>query len=292
VVVSRFALYLRRFSDILIVGRMLGGEALGAYNVGWTQANIPVDRVGPIVTGVSPSVLAAAQGDPPALRRYLRLFTEGLALMAFPTTLGMAVIADHFVLFVLGEKWLETIAPLRILCLVAAMRAITPILTQILVATDQAKKSMQFSVAGAIIMPVFLLVGSRWGITGVAMGWLVGHPLVMGTVLLPPALRTAEMRLGEYLSALRPAGLASGAMVLCVIGTRVLLPPEWPLATRLATEVVVGAIAYGLGVFVTYRNRLPSLLLLVRSARRQGGFADGDSPGAQGVAGVVDQWRE
>jgi PST family polysaccharide transporter len=280
VVVSQFALYVRRFSDIVIVGRVLGGEALGAYNVGWTQANIPVDRVGPIVTGVSSSVLASVQTDPPALRRYIRLFTEGLAFMAFPTTLGMAVIADHFVLFVFGERWTATITPLRILCLVAAMRAITPILSQVLVATDQTKKNMQFAVVAAMVMPIFLLVGSRWGINGVAVAWLVGHPLVLGTVLLRHALAVADMRLVEYASALRPACLASGAMVLSVLLARLLLPPDWPLVARLSLEVVVGALVYGLGVLGAYRSRFQTFLRLLRSHRDPGG----DGSASHGLA--------
>jgi teichuronic acid exporter len=286
VVVSQFALYIRRFSDILIVGRMLGTEALGAYNVGWTQANMPVDRVGTIVTGVSPAVLAAAQNDPPALRRYLRLLTEGLAFMAFPTTIGMAVVADHFVLFVFGERWVATITPLRILCLVAAMRAITPILSQVLVATDQTKKNMQFAVAAAIVIPAFLLVGSRWGLTGVALSWLVGHPLVLGSVLLRHALRAAEMRVGDYFAALRPAGVASAAMVLAVLAARFGLPAEWPLGARFSLEVAVGAVVYGLGVLVMYRGRFQSFLRLIRSAPRQGPAPDALAD--QGLGGAGD----
>jgi PST family polysaccharide transporter len=267
VAVSRFALYIRRFSDILVVGRVLGTEALGAYNVGWSQANIPVDRVGPVVTGVSAPVLAAAQANKSELRRYLRLFTEGLAFMTFPTTLGLAVVADDFVMLVFGERWVATIGPLRVLAVVAAMRAITPVLSQVLIATDQTKKNMQFTVAGAIMIPAFLLVGTRWGITGVALGWLVGHPLAMGTVLLRHALRAAEMPFREYLAALAPAGISSLVMIACVLALRLLMPADWPLAGRFATEVAGGALAYGLVVLVMYRGRIPSLMRTFREMR-------------------------
>jgi hypothetical protein len=147
------------------------------------------------------------------------------------------------------------------------MRAITPILSQVLVATDQTRKNMQFAVAGAIVIPAFLLVGSRWGINGVAAAWLIGHPLVLGTVLLRHALAAAGMRLGEYLTALRPAGVASILMVLSVLAARLGLPSEWPLVARLVVEVAVGAVVYGLGVLVMYRGRFQSFLRLVRTVR-------------------------
>ena len=65
-----------------------------------------------------------------------------------------------------------------------------------------------------------LYAGSRWGITGVALGWLVGHPLVMGTVLLRYALQTTQLSLMGYLSALRAPAIACGGMVAAVIAVR------------------------------------------------------------------------
>lgn len=270
VVVTQLSLYVRKFADILIVGKTLGTEPLGAYNVGWTQANIPVERVTPIVTGVSAGVLAASQDDTAGLRRYVKMFTEGIALIAFPATFGLAVVADDFVMLVFGERWAATIGPLRVLAVVAALRCITPVLSQVLIATDQAKENMQFAVAGSIVIPIFLFIGSHWGITGVAFGWLLGHPLVMGTILLRHALRTTEMPFLEYVSSLRRAGLASLVMVLVVIATRTTMPPEWPLGLRFAVEVASGAVVYGIWVFTIYRKRLMFALSLLRGAPADG----------------------
>jgi PST family polysaccharide transporter len=266
---ARFALYVRQFADVAVVGRTLGTQALGAYNVAWTQANIPVDRVNAVVGEVTPSILAAAQGDKKALQRYVRIITEGIAFLSFPATIGMALVADHFVLVVFGERWSATINPLRILALVGALRSITPILSQVLVATEQAKKNMQFSIATAIIIPILLVIGSQWGLTGVAMAWMIGHPLSMIPVLLPSALKAVGMRHRDYAATLLPAALASVAMAVVVLGVRVMLPDEWPLQLRFAIEVILGGLIYGLGVFSTYRTRLKTLISLFRSARRK-----------------------
>src|SRR3989449_5913016 len=40
-----------------------------------------------------------------ALRRYLLRITEGLALITFPASLGMTLVAPDFVLLALGQKW-------------------------------------------------------------------------------------------------------------------------------------------------------------------------------------------
>lgn len=269
VVSARLALYVRQFADTGIVGRMLGAVPLGAYSVAWSQANIPVDRVTAIVSEVTPSILAAAQHDPPALRRYVRIITEGIAFLSFPATVGMAIVADDFVMLILGEKWAAVIAPLRVLALVGALRSITPILTQVMIATENARKNLHFTVTTALVIPLFVFIGSYWGLTGAALGWLIGHPLVMLPVLLPQALRAIGMSFREYLVALRPAAFATAAMAAAVIGLRLLMPPEWPLAVRFGMEVSLGAFVYGLGVFSTYRARLRTFFSLLRSARKR-----------------------
>lgn len=268
VVITQLALYLRRFADVLVVGRTLGTDALGAYNVGWTNANIPVERVTPIVTSVSSAVMAAAQNSRAELRRYVKMFTEGIALLAFPASFGLAVVADDFVLLAFGERWLGTVGPLRILAIVGAMRSITPVLSQLLIATDQARKNMQFAIAGAVIIPLFLLIGSQWGVTGVAGGWLIGHPLVVGAVLLRHALRTAGLSLLDYLASLSSATLASVFLVAAVLVARASMPQAWPLAARFGVQVGVGAGVYGLCVFVVYRKKLHRFVSFIREARR------------------------
>src|SRR5207249_3096528 len=88
VVVARIAWYFYSNADFAVVGRVLGKAALGAYTLGWTISSIPVDRVSALVASVTPAVFSAVQHDPPALQRYLRNLTEGLALVTFPGVVG------------------------------------------------------------------------------------------------------------------------------------------------------------------------------------------------------------
>ena len=154
------------------------------------------------------------------------------------------------------------------LAVAGATRSITPILSQVLIAKGLAKKNMQFTVAGAIVIPLFLLVGSRWGLVGVACGWLIGHPLVMGPILLRHALIASGMKLRAYLSALRPALIATIAMVGVVALTRASMPGEWSLGLRFACEVGVGVLVYGIGVIPAYKSRFQNFISLLRAGRR------------------------
>ena len=129
---------------------------------------------------------------------------------------------------------------------------------------------MEFTITGAIVIPLLILVGSRWGTTGVALGWLIGHPLVMGFVLVPNALRCAEMRLGEYLGALRPAALCTSAMAIAVFLARWMMPAETSLALRFGVEVGVGVAVYAGTILPLYRHRVRAFLAMLRAGRRLG----------------------
>ncbi len=117
VVLSQFAWYIYSNADFAVVGRMLGGAALGAYTLAWTIANVPVDRVSGLVGRVTAPVFAAVQQDLAALRRYVCSLTEGLALVTVPACVGLAVVADVLVRALLGNKWEGAVVPLRLLSL-------------------------------------------------------------------------------------------------------------------------------------------------------------------------------
>src|SRR5438093_4108383 len=178
VLISRLCWYASSNADFLVAGRILGKAALGFYNVGWTLANVPVDKVTALVGQVTPAVLSTVQTDPAALRRYLLRITEGIALITFPLGLGLALVAQDFVLVVLGSKWSATIAPLRLLAAYAAFRSIIPLLPTVLHTIRDTRFEMWNMVAAAVVMPTsFYLCGQRWGTVGLAVAWVLVDPL-------------------------------------------------------------------------------------------------------------------
>ena len=104
-------------SDFIIAGRVLGEAPLGAYTLAWTLAHTPLEKLTALVNRVTPSVFAKIRTDSEALRRYLRHITGTMALIIFPATIGMALVAPEFVPLVLGSKWSGVVTPLELLAL-------------------------------------------------------------------------------------------------------------------------------------------------------------------------------
>lgn len=265
-IVGRLAWYTYSNADFFVAGKLLGKESLGAYRFGWDLANTPGEKLTSLVGGVTPSILSAAQNDPPALRRLTLRVTEALALVTLPTTIGLALVAGNLVPLALGEKWVEMIAPLQILGIGAAIRSVTPILPQILVVTGKNRGMMLVNVAGAVVMPIAFLIGSRWGTSGIALGWLIVYPLAIVLPMATLAFRGIGLSAGEYFRALRAPLTGIGAMCGAVWTIRLLYPSDTARATSLALDVLVGAAAYLGAAFAFHRDRIRSYITRIRAA--------------------------
>lgn len=268
VLISRLCWYASANADFLVAGRILGKVALGFYSVGWTLASIPVDKVAALVGQVTPAFFSAVQTDRPAMRRYLLRITEGIALITFPASVGLALVARDFVLVVLGSKWEGTIAPLRLLAAYAAVRSITPLLPQALQIIRDSRFEMWRMVAAAVVMPAgFYLGGQQWGTVGLAMAWVLVDPL-FAFVLYRRVFSKIELSPRAYLAALWPALSGTALMAAAVLAVGVLNGGAWTGGVRLVAQVGAGAITYGLACLVLHRKRFQAFHELVVPMRR------------------------
>jgi PST family polysaccharide transporter len=266
VALHRVAVYAYSNADFAIISFTLGKVALGAYTFAWAIATIPVDRVSALVAEVVPGIFAAVQHDIAALRRYWIGTTEGLAFFILPVAGGLAVAADDIVLVALGDQWRGAIMPLRFLAVYGAIRSLALMLSPVLIATGHARRNLDRTLIAVVLMPILFFIGSRWGLTGVAAGWIVGYPLASLPAYLL-TLRLLQMTPGDYLRAIWPALSATLVMVVTVALVR-LVAAEWPLVARFALEVTVGAATYAGLVFFQHRGRVEAFLAVLRAARR------------------------
>jgi len=255
-------------SDFVVVGRLLGRSALGAYTFAWTIANLAVDRVSNLVVRVAPPIFTAVRDDRAALRRYVCMLTEGLAFATLPACIGLALVADVLVETILGPRWHGVVVPLRILAIYAAFRCIFALLPQVMVFTGHAKRHMQFSIAGACIMPVLFIVGARWGTAGVAAAWLISYPALMWLSYVRYILAALRLPAGRYLAALWPAATGVAAMTAAVLAVEAALPPGVRAPVRLALYIGTGALVYLSIAFLFHGKRLRPLLGLLRPERK------------------------
>ena len=272
ILVNRTSWYAYSNSDFVVAGRFLGQADLGAYTLGWTLANTPIQQITSLIATVTSSLLAAVQSEYTMVRRYFLNLTEGLALITFPLTIGLALVSTEFVGAVLGAKWSAVASPLRLLAVYASVRSVTPLLSHVLTVMGETRFGMELSLISVFAYPTAFYVGSHWGITGIAAAWIVVDP-VLNLPVYRRVFQKLHLTTAQYLEALRPPLTGCILMTLALLLAKPFLPPSWPLMLKFALQVIGGGIVYCAALLTFHFARLRALYLrlqAVRSAKASG----------------------
>lgn len=264
VLVSRVSWFVYSNSDFLVAGRVLGRASLGAYDFAWTLINLPVEKVTAMIGSVTPGIFSSVQSDVSQLKRYVLGLTEGISLIAFPFSIGAALVADDLIHAVFGERWAAAVVPLRLLAAYTTIRSIMPILSPALTVMRRTRFLMWYSITLAVTYPGAFFFASRYGIIGIAGAWVILYPLSaiplwwLTFKLIAPA--------SEYFGSLRAATVSVAIMAASVGAALYLLPADYPRLLRLGIEVAIGAATYVGAVLWLFPDRISTFRRTVRGA--------------------------
>lgn len=263
VMLGRTVWYWYAEADNLIVGRMLGAAALGVYSLGRQLAQMPMERAAEMINLVSLSAYTAVNHDLPRVRdAYIK--TIGIvASVTFPLFWGMALVADDLVHTILGPKWVNAIPVLQLLCLSMPLRTVGTLASMPLMALGRAERSLHFVLFPAIIVPLSMLLGVRWGVLGVAVAWAVAYPIafVLGSNFIKG---TFQARLRDMLRPLVAPAVAGAAMSAAVYGFMKLVPMLHPIPLFIG-KVAIGAAVYPAVLFFIARPQFEQALGFAKS---------------------------
>jgi teichuronic acid exporter len=268
VLASRIAYYGYTTADQMVVGRVLGKEALGAYSFATTLSTTLSSEISSVVSRVVPGIFSAVQSQPAELRRYFLVLTELVAYVTLPISIGIALTADYAVAIVLGPQWQAVVMPLRILCLYAAFYTSQLLIGSVLMWTGQFRANMWCSVLAGIVLPLAFLVGTKWGLEGVAWAWSIAFPLANLPAMVI-SFRTIQIGFGAWLGSLLPAAVSCLGLSAALVAVRIALPADTPVGLAAALACAAGAIAYLATLWLGFRSRALSMLEFLRSLRRQ-----------------------
>lgn len=265
---SRFAWYAYSNADFAVIGKVLGGAALGAYTLGWTLSGMAVEKITAFIGRVTPVFFCTVQNDLAALRRYLLLITEGLALVTFPICIGLALVASDFVRSALGEQWIAAILPVQLLAVLATVRSVQPLISQVLFAIGESRVIMRNATLTALVLPLCFLLASNWGISGVAGAWLIIGPLMLSPLLLR-TLRLIELPAKQYFASLWPA--TSGCLVMAgaVISVDRAFLGGAPVYLSLIIKIGIGALSYAAMLLTFHNARIATVRTTLRTLRER-----------------------
>ena len=174
--------------DTLWTGLFLGTTALGFYSRAFAFATYPRRFVAQPILGVVAGIYAELKGDTARLSTAFGQVNALLLRLDVGIAGLLAMVSPELVFLLLGDRWMPMVPPLRVLLIFAVAAPIERSLAHLFVAVGRPGYVVRTRVVQLVLVCVGILVlGSRWGVVGVAMA-------VSGAVLVPISLLLRRAR--------------------------------------------------------------------------------------------------
>lgn len=235
--------YWIRNADNFLIAKLLGSEALGLYSRAYGLMLMPLTVVSSKISAILFPAFSTIQTEPRRIAAiYLRTIRL-IALFSFPLMTGLFLCADAFVLTVFGPPWKEMIPLLQILTWVGMIESIGTLNGSLYLSQGRTKLRLQVLAIVGPIAILAVLIGSRWGVKGVAMAYALYSMLVALPSMIIP-LRLVGLKLVEIGRHLFGVTACTGAMGMCVWVCGRLMPAACPPSLRLLAMTGTGIICY------------------------------------------------
>jgi len=236
--------YWARNLDDLLVGRVFGEQALGAYNKAYSVMLFPLENISRVIGRVMFPALSLVKENRELVASVFLRSTRSISLVTFPMMLGLLVTAEPFVIGLLGPQWRPMIPILQVLCFVGLVQSVTTLTGSLYLSQGRADLQLRVGLALKVVTLAGIVIGLRWGPVGVAIGY--GAATVINSY---PAFRFAGglvgLRFIDLLRAVFATLVCAAAMALVVWGIETLLPADWSQLARLGVNVGSGVLTYG-----------------------------------------------
>ncbi len=262
------AAYAFRNADNLLIGKFLGAVALGLYSRAYTFMLMPLLAVVRVVSNVLFPALSQIQDDLERMRAIFLRVAGVVALLSFPIALGFAVVAEPFVHAVLGSRWAPAIPLFQILCPTGIWDAMSAICAPIYRASGRPDLHLRVMLFGCALSIAAFVVGLRWGIEGVAIGYAASSA-VGAAQTVHYAAKLVRLRWRDLLAQLAGVLLAAlGASAAATMALHAMKGSVGSLAQLVAT-VAVFVTVYAALVIGGRTGPFRDLVALRRGGRDQ-----------------------
>ncbi len=239
--------------DVVIVGKLLGKEMLGFYSVSMQLASLPVQRISAIINQVAFPVFSKIQDNREQFRSFVLKAIRLLSLIAFPVLWGISSVANEIILLFLGQKWHSAILPLQLLALMMPLRMVVNFLPSAMDALGRPDIGVKNVLLASIVMPIAFLIGSQWGIVGIALAWVTVYPLIL-IINIHRMFQVVGLRLHDFWYVITPAMSSGMGMYLAVWIADISIADNINQWAKLLMMIAAGGAAYG-GLTMLFNRR-------------------------------------
>ncbi|MEO5374847.1 MAG: lipopolysaccharide biosynthesis protein [Alphaproteobacteria bacterium] len=249
-IVYNAALFLGSRSDEFVVGGATDADTMGNYFIASDTSAMPTrELVMPIGRALIPTYAQIAH-DRTEMRAAFLSVLGFLALICIPVGVGMAVVAEDFVLVVLGARWVKAVPYFGWLAIAGVMSALIIGMQPYFVVIGRGRSfALLYGAYAVALVPLLFLVAHRLDITWIPVARCLGT-LGCLLVLFAEVVRIGSASIAEIAGVLWRPTIAATAMGLAIVALHPRMPDLRLLS--LLHDVAVGVVLYVAVLFGTW----------------------------------------
>ncbi len=211
-----------RNADYILIQKYLGELELGFYNIAYRIMLYPLQNITAVFSRVMFPLYSKLQDDHSKIRELYIKLANNIALLSFPLMLFITASADVLLISLLGEKWSRSIPLLIILAPVGMIQSVYVPAGSIFQAKGRTDIWFKWGIVSGIIYVSSFIIGLRWGIKGVAIGYLVSNIITIypGLVI---SFRLIELRIVDFVASFKRTFFISFFMFLIIFSIKLFL---------------------------------------------------------------------
>jgi polysaccharide transporter, PST family len=260
--------YASRNADSVIIGARFGASDLGLYNRAFQLMMMPLLQINAPATRVALPVLSRLQDQ---RERYASFILFGQSALLMAVSFAFALVgaqASSVITLALGTQWLAAIPIFQILLIAGFFNAAGYATYWVFLSKGLTKANLRYALATRPAMIALLVIGSIWGVNGVAAAYALGAALTWPIGLIWIARHSDAPARQMFANGLRTIIIFGLATVSSYASTMALPDDAYVLRLVVGFVAVVTTLALIALVWPTFRHDVIELVRIRRHFKR------------------------
>jgi lipopolysaccharide exporter len=224
--------------DELLVGKLLGTQALGYYHMGYRIANMVTSEGVYAVRRVLFPAFSSIQDDVARLRRAFLDFWQLSAILGFGFSVTLYVVASPLVSVFLGSKWEPMVPALKVLAIWGGLQVLKTATSPLFRSVNRPDWSAKSLTVRAIVMGLLIYpLSIQWELVGASLAVLLASVVDLPITMIWVS-KSIDCRLLDLVKLLILPTIGVGMVVVVTGLERIVLSTTNDMAQLLAVSVV------------------------------------------------------
>ncbi|MEP0213207.1 MAG: oligosaccharide flippase family protein, partial [Cellulophaga sp.] len=163
--------------DTLIIGKVLGLEILGVYNIAKNLAIKPLQLISPVVSKITFPLMSKFQDSKLDLKNIYLLSIKHLFSVIVVVYIIMAFLAKDLILTIYGDQWVDSVIIFRLLCLMYIVVSVGNPIGSLILATGKVNWGFYWNLSMLLVVSCLIFLSSQLGLIFIVVSLIFYHIL-------------------------------------------------------------------------------------------------------------------